>query len=893
MSVIVMPRARWIVVLSCLLAACGGGSSDNEAGGAAAPAPSLTPSPSPSPSPNPNPSPSPTSGPGPSPSTSPTPPTPPPTNRPAAARLSGRLSAPQDAAVDGDTADPSVQPMPNNSVDMAQMLGNPVTLGGHASLATDPFDVLAASLAPGQIINLFIAEDGANNDLDLLLANDELEVVGQSLGTGKFESLTVPEAAGTQRYFIQVDAFDGASNYVLTVSQPGANPASAAPQESAMSTQMAFVPHQALVQMKDADDAGFGARSLGATTRWLGQVPGGPGLLALSPEVTARAAVAGSGFNIVDPALAARIATLRAIKRVQRQAGVAWAEPNPLRKPHALPNDEFFSQQWHYGLINLPQAWDITTGSPEIRVAVADTGVRLAHPDLAGKFDPADPDGFDFVSDPALSLDGDGIDSNADDPGDGGIAGVSSFHGTHVAGTIGAATHNGGLGVAGVGWDTRIMPLRVLGADGAGSGFDIINAVRYAAGLPNSSGRRPPRAADVLNLSLGGDGFSQSEQMAYREAADAGLIIIASAGNSGDSRRSYPASYDAVVSVGAVGRQQQHAPYSQFNDAVDVAAPGGDQSRATPDGVLSTLSSDSTLPIRDGVGFLQGTSMAAPHMAGVVALMKAVNPALTPVQLDQLLASGAITRDLGAAGRDDRFGHGLIDANLAVRAAIALAEGQAPADNPRLSVQPEALSFENVATVATLDAGNAGTGALAVTSVSDDAPWLTVMPTDVDGDGLGRYAVTVDRSMLATGTFSATIGFASAVNVVQVPVLISVGQGDRDASVGKQYVLLIDPDTDAVVAQDEVEVGDAGYSYAFEAIPPGDYLILSGTDSDNDGFICDEGEACGAFPSLDSPRRVTVDGSDLSGLDFLVRFGLSTPTLQQVDGSRRGYRRRD
>ena len=149
----------------------------------------------------------------------------------------------------------------------------------------------------------------------------------------------------------------------------------------------------------------------------------------------------------MDPALAARIATLRAIKRVQRQAGVAWAEPNALRKPHALPNDEFFSQQWHYGLINLPQAWDITTGSPEIRVAVADTGVRLAHPDLAGKFDPADPDGFDFVSDPALSLDGDGIDSNADDPGDGGIAGVSSFHGTHVAGTIGAATHNGGLGV--------------------------------------------------------------------------------------------------------------------------------------------------------------------------------------------------------------------------------------------------------------------------------------------------------------------------------------------------------------------------------------------------------------------------------------------------------------
>ena len=799
------------------------------------------------------------------------------------------MTAAGDAAIDSDTADPTVPGVSNNAPNTPQLIRNPVTLGGYANLATDEFDVFQVELAGGQIINLFIAEDGAANDLDLTLADSNLNIVDQSLDTGKFESLTVP-GSGTATYIIQVNAFAGASNYVLTITQPGAG-GSAPATISAMSTQAEFMPDQVLVQYRAEDGTAPQARAKSMGGDWLAGVPGGVDLLDISTRAKSQTSAGLNGLRSADPGLAARIATLTTIKAIARQPGVDYAEPNLIRRASAVPDDEFFNQQWHYNLINLPQAWDITTGSPDVIVAVADTGVRLNHPDLIGKFDPLDPDGFDFVSDPSRSLDGNGIDGNADDPGDGGLAGNSSFHGTHVAGTIGAATDNGGFGAAAVGWDTRIMPLRVLGANGSGSSFDIQNAVLYAAGLNNATGQLPPRPADLINLSLGADTASQSEQAAYAAAVNAGLIVIAAAGNSGDSRQSFPASYPGVVSVAAVGRQKQRAPYSQFNATVDVAAPGGDQSRANPDGVLSTLSSDSSLPIRDGVGFLQGTSMAAPHMAGVVALMKAVNPRLTPAQLDQLLA-GSITEDLGTPGRDSSFGHGLIDANLAVREAIRLANGQAPADNPRLSAQPDSLNFGNTLTTATMDVTNAGTGALAVTSVSDDAPWLSVSAQAIDDDGLGRYQVVVDRSGLTDGTLAATLTFTSAINTVSVPVLISVGQVSGRIDAGKQYVLLIDPATSAALAQDEVSIGNDGtYAFSFQNVAPGNYQLISGTDSDNDGFICDDGEACGAFPALDSPLIVEIDDASRTNLDFLVSFGLSTPTVQGgVRPPRAGYR---
>ena len=249
-----------------------------------------------------------------------------------------------------------------------------------------------------------------------------------------------------------------------------------------------------------------------------------------------------------------------------------YAEPNYILKPSAIPNDPGYKYQWHYPLINLPQAWDITTGSGAVIVAVIDTGVLLDHPDLQGQLI----SGYDFISDPSIARDGDGRDPDPNDAGDLGRGNSSSFHGTHVAGTIAAATNNAMAWVASPGtpascrcvsWDWR-----------GGTSEDINQAILYAARLPNGSGTLPAKRADIINMSLGCACPSQAQQDVITQARNQGVIIIAAAGNDAQKGNpiSYPASYTGVVSVGAVAMDKTRAPYSNFNAFVDIAAPGGD-----------------------------------------------------------------------------------------------------------------------------------------------------------------------------------------------------------------------------------------------------------------------------------------------------------------------------
>ena len=176
-----------------------------------------------------------------------------------------------------------------------------------------------------------------------------------------------------------------------------------------------------------------------------------------------------------------------------------------------------------------------------------------------------------MISNATNAGDGDGVDSNPEDPGDRGLGdGSSSFHGTHVAGTVAAATNNN-AGVAGVAWQSRIMPMRVLGLEG-GTSFDLIQAILYAAGLENASGQVPTQRVDVINMSLGGGGFSSSEASAITAARDAGVIIVAAAGNSGSANQEYPASYDGVVSVAAINQSNTRTSYSNFGQSIDAVS---------------------------------------------------------------------------------------------------------------------------------------------------------------------------------------------------------------------------------------------------------------------------------------------------------------------------------
>jgi serine protease len=798
--------------------------------------------------------------------------------------LSGTITTSSAQTVDSDTNDPAHLAIGNNDPGTAQPIASPITLGGYVNQpgtgapgrsqqAGDVDDYFRVELLAGQRITMLVG-DFEQADADLYLLDAQGNIVDFSVDTGRVETLLVP-ADGS--YLVNAFAFTGATNYILAIGTPNA----AAPLDA---QDYRFVPWQAVVTYRD-DTLASGKRSPGedvARSMGMEQRAGGPGrsrLLAIQREQnTARrlAAANPKAVAITDPDARARWETLMAIKSLRQDPRIRHAEPNYLVQALAAPNDAAYPLQWHYPLIGLPEAWEITTGDPGVVVAVIDSGILASHPDLAGQW----VDGYDFIRDPASAGDGDGIDPDPQDTGVSEGNTSDSFHGTHVSGTVVARGGNL-IGVAGSAYSSRVMPVRALGAGGGGTTYDVDQAVRYAAGLANDSGTVPERPAQIINLSLGGAPFSQGTQALLDEVRAAGVLVVAAAGNQASSAPVYPASYDGVISVSAVDAQRRLAPYSSTGPGIDVAAPGGNNSvdqngDGYPDGVLSTAGTIGPNGINFTYSFANGTSMAAPHVAGVLALMKSVNPQLTPEDIDAMLAAGELSDDLGAPGRDDQFGHGIINAQRAVVAALE-AGGTTPADNPRLVASSNALTFGRDTTSLTLNLRNGGKGELTLTNLSASQPWLQIAPVNVDQAGLGDYAVNVDRSGFAPGIYTADVIAESSVNSLAVQVLVSVGDGSAGAGAGVIYVLLYDPLLDATVAEFATAGNGTSHPFQFTGIPAGSYEIVAGTDADNDLLVCDAGEACGAWLTIDQPIRIELEGN-LTDLDFPVEYLVNLPS---------------
>src|SRR5215510_5028765 len=365
-------------------------------------------------------------------------------------------------------------------------------------------------------------------------------------------------------------------------------------------------------------------------------------------------AMSGNAHVLTLPTRMAPAAVEAMARKLAALPNVEYAEPDYVMRPLLTPNDPSYPAQWHYyesvGGINAPAAWDITTGSASIAVAVIDTGIT-DHPDLAGRW----VGGYDFIADVPTANDGNGRDSDPHDPGDwvtanlcgpGEPAENSSWHGTHVAGTIGAASNNG-LGVTGINWVSPIVPIRVLGRCG-GFTSDIVDGMRWAAGLTVSGVPANANPAKVLNLSLGGGGScSATYQNAINAVNAAGAIVVVSAGNSNANAANYtPASCNGVVTVAATDRDGNRTFYSNFGSAVEISAPGGETNTNSPspapqNGVLSTLNTGLTTPGAASYVYYQGTSMAAPHITGVISLMVSLDPTLNFTQALQLLQISA------------------------------------------------------------------------------------------------------------------------------------------------------------------------------------------------------------------------------------------------------------
>ncbi|WP_030861370.1 S8 family peptidase [Streptomyces sp. NRRL S-37] len=379
----------------------------------------------------------------------------------------------------------------------------------------------------------------------------------------------------------------------------------------------------------------------------------------------------GTGAALVDlgaKPTTADVADVVAEYRADPQ--VAYVVPDRLNKPLATPNDTEYGRQWDLfestAGMRVPGAWDLTTGSG-VTVAVIDTGY-VTHSDLAANI----VGGYDFISDTAVSVDGDGRDGNPADPGDWYAAGEcgqatggsSSWHGTHVAGTIAAATNNG-KGVAGIAYGAKISPVRVLGKCG-GYDSDIIDAITWASGGTVSGVPANADVAKVINMSLGGGGAcSTATQSAIDGAVSRGTTVVVAAGNENrNAANSSPANCGNVITVAATDRSGNRASYSNYGTIVDIAAPGGETATAA-NGILSTLNSGARTPSTENYAYYQGTSMATPHIAGLAALMKSANPALTPAQVESAIKSNARALPGTCSGG---CGAGLADAAKTVQA---------------------------------------------------------------------------------------------------------------------------------------------------------------------------------------------------------------------------------
>jgi serine protease len=332
--------------------------------------------------------------------------------------------------------------------------------------------------------------------------------------------------------------------------------------------------------------------------------------------------------------------------RLRADPRVRFAEPNVQVRALSLPNDPYFTPyQWNlsddgFG-IHVPSAWDRSTGTGVV-VAVLDTGVAYENyaafsqaPDLAQT---SFVDGWDFIHNTV----------HADD---------DNGHGTHVTGTI-AQSSNNGYGCAGVAPGARIMPVKVLGADGTGPLSALADGIRFAA----------DHSAQVINISLGTSQSSDALRDAVQYARGKGVVIVAAAGNDGNDTPVYPAAFSGVISVGATRFDGQTTYYSSYGPTLSVVAPGGDptvdqNNDGFPDGILQqTFSPDH--PGQFGFYFKAGTSQAAPHVSGVAALVLAVHPEFTPDQVTDAIEKTAT--DLGPPGRDDHYGYGLVNAAAAV-----------------------------------------------------------------------------------------------------------------------------------------------------------------------------------------------------------------------------------
>ena len=830
--------------------------------------------------------------------------------------ISGTIDIEAHTRVDADTADQADAGnfvTLNNDPSHIQKLPSPVILAGYMSDSSgtypaiqvgsnnkytvfaypqDDRDLYQLNLDPNQKVVWQVFKTRADSSQNgTLQATIKLEdssgtaLVTQTTNGSSAVTMQLPSGASSGTYRLDLTITSGGPiRYVLSVSSTGST--AALPLTWSHDN---FLPDQALVKMTGTTQGQASIQSAYNNLDVASATSLGNGMLRVDrvPQ------------DIAQPLSAAnrkqRLAeTINWIRQLRKSGKVAVAEPNYLFRAYATDtpeNQPYYTYQWNMPMINMPNAWQLEPNAGQgVTVAVLDTGIYRSisggvagdwHPDLNANVSSS---GYDFVSGsldvddqvPNLAFGPSGPDNDPADPGDDRGNG-SSFHGTHVAGIIAAAVN--GIGVTGVAYDATILPVRVLGKGGEGSAQDIINAINWV----DNNGH--PRA-QVINMSLGGLSDSSLLEDAVNKAASDGIVIVAAAGNDGTDVKSYPAALNNVIAVGAVDGGKNLASYSNYGSWVDLVAPGGDPTRdANGDGradyIVSTWADDSSGTAVPGYAGMAGTSMAAPHVAGVIALMDAANPGnpVTYNTFEQALQAGDLTDDLGPPGRDNTYGYGLIDAVKAITTAAN------PGTLPTiLSPSPTVISFSGVTTSESLtlkQLGSTSIGTVQVTIPTSAQSWLHVSSSsfDLTNDGDSKtLTVSINTANLpsTTQSFQSELDFQYQSKTLTVPVMVSLPDDAAQRNAGTLFVLLTQKDQNnntKVVKQETVQAVNGQYQFDFKNLAPGQYEIKAGTDLDDDGYICTSGEACAEYPALGSLQPITVtSNSAVTGLTMTASY---------------------
>lgn len=587
--------------------------------------------------------------------------------------------------------------------------------------------------------------------------------------------------------------------------------------------------------------------------------------LSAAAKMPMRVARAMSGdAHVIRTQKPIRLSEARVIAaRMMREGSVELAEPDRIMYPATFtPSDPFYgSHQWHYmapggtnlGGANLPAAWDITKGSNGITVAVLDTGNR-SHEDLNSVLQ-----GHDFITNTTIANDGDGRDTDAQDPGDwlaanecgdGGSAHNSSWHGTHVTGTI-AALMNNGKGGTGIAPNVKILPLRIIGKCG-GTTSDIVDAMRWAAGISVPGAPVNPNVAQVLNMSLGGAGSCSSAfQSAVNDVVNAGKIIVVAAGNNASSSLSQPANCTGVLAVTAHAVDGDNARYANIAPEVFISAPGGGCGTLTSTnsssprycasfstsnglGVLSNGNSGATTPGGDNYSLKMGTSMATPHVSGTIALMLSLNPSLTPTQIKAHLQSSVRPHPPGStctlSSNVGKCGKGLLNAGAAV-ASVAAGVG-----HPLVSVTSASQLVAPSAQVALSGSAEAALGSTIQSYSWTASPSNPTSVTLTNGNtqnasftapGTGTYAFTLTATDSQNRVGSAGV----VVKINTAPTLNAVTSQSVVAGAALNFSLSAsDPDGDALIFHslslpDGASLSPSGTFTWDSATPAGSYQV--------------------------------------------------------------------